>query len=182
MRLAALRRLLRPAAPPPAPGAPANYGEWLPLLRQLRRGEPEEALLARAARGSLSGGAVELELFADELARTLDAMLADAFAAFRRGMEVYAARGDDTALLRQFRQLRRRLELCLFFEALDFLPEEKKRRLGAQVRDYALAYWRSAVAAVEQDARRRPAPQWEDALHQLRRMEPFAPPKEWELL
>lgn len=157
---------------PAVPGAPAHYDEWLPLLRRLRSGEPDEALLALLAEGTLAGGNAELELFADELARTLDAMLADACRSFRRGLEIYTAQGDGDALLRQFRRLRRRLEACLFFEALAFLPDAKKRALGGQVRQYALAYWQNAVAAVGQAAAEAPA--LEDTLYRLRRIEPFA--------
>lgn len=182
MSLAALWARLHGRQQAPAPGAPAHYDEWLPLLQQLRRGEPDEALLALLAQGTLAGGSAELELFADELARTLDAMLADTYRSFRRGLEVYTAQGDSTALLRQFRRLRRRLEACLFFEALPFLPDAKKQALGGQVRRYALAYWQNAVASVRQAAAAQPTPALEDALHQLRRMEPFARPKEEELL
>lgn len=168
--------------PAPDPAVPAYYDQWLPLLRQLHTGLPDPELLRRMEQGTLAGGEAELELFADELARTLDAMLADACGTFRRQMQLNEGRADPEELVRAFRKLRARLENCLFFERLAFLPAAKKQALGGQVRRYALSYWQNAVAVVRAAADEGHDPALEDTLFQLRRLTPFAEETVWELL
>lgn len=153
--------------------APESYADWLEWLRVLRSREltPEErALLKCGCCTDVSGAMPYIE---QQVIETVNCMLSRCIRLFRRDLDAAEMYGDWDGFYLAFRKLAGRMERCLFFLQMTFLPREFRQSLYDSVREETGKFWRARLTELRRQCMESSQPALEDQLYMISRLRLF---------